>query len=239
MSTAKKLKIGKPHTVSYQITGDHNFLIMTNNHEVVEIFSTLGHEMKYEKHRFHVTVEELPNTPLLVFRKHNVKKVSKKAIESFDSELDKLKSLEQAIGALHDEFDKQERKVRNIVKRSGLKIKPHLPKDSEIFSVKHEERCHVKYSVRTIIDQEVVEEMIESYPQLKKCFRTRKTVLFDRAKFNQLQDTISATDMRKIVRYEEVESLNFYELEDWECDNCGGKFTKKGICRHCGLQSKE
>ena len=107
-----------------------------------------------------------------------------------------------------------------------------------MFSPKHQERLHIKQSLQQIIDQEAVESLMERFPQLKKCFKRRVNHVFDRQQFNKIQKTLPADAINKIVSYDEIESMNFYTLEEWECKHCGGKFTKKAICKHCGI-SKE
>jgi len=238
MSIAKKLI--SLHTVSYMITGDQKFLIMTNNVEVVDILKKKGIRMVFENHSYHVLVNELPmNLPSIEFRKYQVKPIKDEVRKDFENELQRLKDMEDAINKMNEAYSEQEEKLMKMVKRKGLHLKPHLPKDSEMFSVRHKERLHVKQSLQQIIDQQAAEELMEKYPQLKKCFRRVVKHTFDRQHFDKIQKTLPAEAINKIVSYNELESLNFYNLEEYECKHCGGKFTKKGICKHCGIQKAE
>ncbi len=235
MTAARKLR--HQHAVSYMIVGQ-NFLIRTNNVDVVDILKDTGIKMTFENHSYHVTLEELPQSPLLDFRKYQVKPITDNVRTEFEEQLQKMKDIEAAIQAMNETYELQEELLKKMVKKKGLHLKPHLPEDSEMFSTKHGERVHIKQSLNTIIDQIKAEELIEDYPQLKKCFKMRKSFVFDRAYFKKIQPTLPAAAIKQIVSYNEMESLNFYTLEEWECKHCGGTYTKKGVCKHCGL-SKE
>jgi hypothetical protein len=238
MSTAKK--ISSLHTVSYMITGDQKFLIMTNNAEVVDLLKKKGIKMTFENHSYHVLVDELPmNLTSIEFRKYQVKPIKEDVRKDFENELQRLKDMEDAINKMNEAYSEQEEKLMKMVKKKGLHLKPHLPEDSEMFSVRHKERLHVKQSLQQIIDQQAAEELMEKFPQLKKCFRRVVKHTFDRQHFNKIQKTLPAEAINKIVSYNELESLNFYSLEEFECKNCGGKFTKKGVCKHCGIAKAE
>ena len=238
MATAKKLSPSQ-YSVSYMITGDHKFLIMTNKAEVVDILRRMKIDMKFENHSYHVLVEELPMHPMIEYKKYQVKPIKEEVRKTFETELQRLKDMEDAIQKMSDAYSEQEAKLTKMVKKKGLHLKPHLPEDSEMFSVRHKERLHVKQSLQQIIDQNAAEELMEKYPQLKKCFRRVVRHTFDRQHFNKIQKTLPAEAINKIVSYNELESLNFYTLEEFECKNCGGKFTKKGVCKHCGIQKVE
>lgn len=231
--TAKKLPSVK--LVSYMITGDSKYLIMTNDAHVVGVLESMGHQMRYENHSYHLLVDELPMSEFLEYRLYKVKPISESNISTLEVELQRLKDIEAAMEQMNDTYEKQLKVLERMVKSKGLHLKPHLPKDSEMFSPKHKERVHFKTSLQQIIDQEVVEKLVGKFPQLKKCFRKKVSIFFDRAMYNKIQKTLPASAINQICSYNEVESLNFYELEEWECRNCGGKFTKKGICKHCGL----
>ncbi len=237
MSTAKKLST--LHTVSYMITGDQKFLIMTNNAEVVGILRKKGIKMTFENHSYHVLVEELPMHSMLEFKKYQVKAIKDEVRTEFETELQRLKDMELAIQKMSETYEAQENLLMKMVKKKGLHLKPHLPNDSLMFSVRHKERLHVKQSLQQIIDQNAAEELMEKFPQLKKCFRRVVKHTFDRQHFNKIQKTLPAEAINKIVSYNELESLNFYSLEEFECKQCGGKFTKKGICKYCGIQKLE
>jgi hypothetical protein len=237
MTAAKKLK--SVYTVSYMITGDHKFLIMTNDVAIVDILKAKGINMTFENHSYHVLVEELPQSSSLEFKKHQVKPISDATRDEFETELQKFKDMLAAHEAMAETIGLQEELLRKLVKRKGLHLKPHLPHDAELFSPKFKERLHIKQSLNTIIDQEAVEELMDTHPQLKKCFRKKVSMVFDRQQFNKIQKTLPATAIKKIVSYNPTESLNFYELEEWECKNCGGKYKKNGFCKHCGLQKRE
>lgn len=232
MTAARKLK--SQHIVSYMIVGQQ-FLIRTNNVGVVDILKADGIKLTFENHSYHGYVEELPQSPYLEFKKFQVKPISDAARSEFELELQRIKDMDAAIEEMMNAREKQEDMLRKMVKRKGLHLKPHLPEDSEMFSPRHKERLHVKQSLQTIIDQEQVESLMEQYPALKKCFKKRVNVVFDRQIFNKIQPTLPAAAINKIVSYNEIESLNFYELEEWECKHCGGKYTKKDICKHCGI----
>jgi hypothetical protein len=233
MTAARKVKL--QHTVSYMITGDQKYLIMTNSAEVVDILRSKGIELRFENHSYHALVEELPLTPYLEFKKYQIKPISDAVRAEFETELQKFKDMMAAHEAMAETIGLQEELLTKMVKKKGLHLKPHLPNDSQMFSPMHSERLHVKQSLKTVIDQEAVEALMEKFPQLKKCFRKETRVLFDRDKFNKIQMTLPAEAINKIVSYNEIESLNYYDLEEWECKHCGGKYTKKGICKYCGI----
>lgn len=225
----------QPITVSYMITGDHRFLIMTNDVTIVDILKGLKVELRFENHSYHGLVDELPVHPMISFKQYRMKPISEAHRSELEVELQRLKDIEDAIDQMYKTHEAQTKLLEKMVRRRGLKLKPHLPQDSEMFSMRHKERVHFKVSLQQIIDQDVAEQMSAKFPQLKKCFRKKVSIIFDRQIFNKIQPTLPAEAIKKIVSYNEVNSLNFYSLEDAECPNCGGKYSKKDICKHCGL----
>lgn len=232
MSVAKKLK--ENQQVSYMITGDKKFLIMTNNEYAVEILKKKGVEVRFENHSYHALVEELPLVQNIEYKQYKLKPISAKDQQEFEIELQRLKDIEEAIAKINETYDAQNILLEKMVAKKGLKLKPHCPKDSQMYSIKHHERVHFKTSLRKIVDQEVVEELMKKHPQLGKCFKKKVSVIFDRHEFDKISKTLPAEAINKIVSYDEVQSLNFYDLPDYECTQCGGKFTKKGVCKNCG-----
>lgn len=233
--TALKLK---NYLVSYIITNDKKFLVMTNNEFVVELLKKKV-ELRFENHSYHALVDELPIVNGIEYKQYKLKPIPQKEIDTFEVELQRLKDIEEALIGMQETLEAQEELIKKMVKRKGLKLKPHLPNDSLMFSPKHKERVHIKTSLRKIIDQEAIESMMKKHPQLGKCFKKRVRIDFDRQMFEKIQKTLPAEVINKIVSYDEVESMNFYELENYECSQCGGVYTKKGVCKYCGQNKTE
>lgn len=234
-ATAKKLS--NNIAISYIITGDKKFLIMTNNETAVGMFRSVGINLNFENHSYHILVDELPLINGIEYKQYKIKPISDSDRKEIEVELQRLKDIEEAIQKMNETYEAQVSMLEKFVAKKGLKLKPHCPNDSQMFSEKHKERVHFKTSLRKIVDQEAIDALIEKHPQLKKCFKRKISKVFDRQEFDKLSKTLPAESINKIVSYEESKSLNFYELPDYECTQCGGKFTKKGVCKNCG-QSK-
>ncbi len=207
---------------------------MTNNEYAVEIFKKNKIELRFENHSYHITVDELPMLSGIEYKQYRLKPYTSKQQLELEEEISRLKDMEDAVQKMMEAIEGQEKLVTKMVMKYGLKLKPHLPKDSEMFSPKHKERAHYKISCQKIVDQEVVRDMLKKHPQLGKCFKKDVRTVFVRSEFDKIQKTLPAEAINKIVTYNEVASLAFYSLENYECKQCGGTFTKKGICKHCG-----
>lgn len=216
------------------ITSDKKFLLMTNNEIAVERLKKKGVEIRYENHSYHSTVEELPQIPSIEYKQYKLKPISPKDQAEFEIELQRLKDIEEAIDKINATYDAQIKLVEKMVSKKGLKLKPHCPKDSIMFSVKHHERLHFKTSLKKIVDQEAIKQLAKKHPQLNKCFRKKVKIEFDRLEFDKIVKTLPAEAIEKIITYDEVQSVNHYDLPGFECTQCGGNFTTKGICKYCG-----
>lgn len=235
MATAKILKQQAKVQVSYRITDDKRYLVMTNNDLVVSEFARFGLKMTYQNHAYHLLVDELPQSETLDFKQYKVKHTTPEQRMELEREVDRLRDMDEAIAEMQAARDSQERLLQKMVRTRGLHLKPHLPRDSEMFSPKHNIRFHMKYSVQQIIDQEAIERLTEENQILKKCFKRHVSYKFDRSEFNKISRSLPPEVVEQIITYDEVESFHEYDLPDAECMSCGGKFTKKGICKHCGL----
>lgn len=232
MSTAKKLK--EDILVSYLIEGG-KYTIMTNNEFAVDLFKSGKVELRFENHSYHATLDELPMIVGIKYKQYKIKAYSEKPQKDLETELQRLIDIEDAIQRMYETQEAQEALVTKLVKKHGLKLKPHLPKDSEMFSPKHKERVHAKVSLSKIIDQEMIKSLMKKYPQLGKCFKKDIRVLFSKQEFDKIQKTLPAEVINKIVKYDEIESFHRIDFEEFECNQCGGKYTKKNVCKHCGI----
>lgn len=228
------LKLKELIQISYIITSDKKFLLMTNNEHAVGIFKSSGIEFRFENHSYHVLVNELPQINGIEYKQYKIKAISETDRKNIEIELQRLKDIEEAIAKMNETYEAQVSLLEKFVAKKGLKLKPHCPNDSQMFSAKHSERVHFKTSLKKMVDQEAVDSLMKKYPQLKKCYKKKTNVVFDRHEFDKLSKTLPAEAINEIVSYEEIQSLNFYELPDYECNQCGGKFTKKGVCKNCG-----
>lgn len=235
MSTAKKIKEDNI-LVSYTFSSG-KYTIMTNNEHAVALYRKSKIELRFENHSYHITVDELPMIAGIEYRQYKLKPYTSKQQSELETEVQKLKDMEEAVQKMMETIEAQEKLVTKMVMKNGLKLKPHLPKDSEMFSPKHKERVHYKISCQKIVDQEVVRDLLKKHPQLGKCFKKDVRTIFVRSEFDKIQKTLPAEAINKIVTYNEVASLAYYSLENFECTQCGGMYSKKGICKHCG-QSK-
>lgn len=241
MATAKKHILSHlPKTlVSYRITDDKRYLVMTNNESVVSEFERFGMRMTYQNHAYHLIVDELPQSEVLEFKQYRVKHTTPEQRSELEREVDRLRDMDLAIEEMMKLREGQEKLLQKMVRARGLHLKPHLPRDSEMFSPKHHTRFHLKMSVQQNIDQQAISDMVEKHPVLKKCFKRHVSYKFDRAEFTRISRSLEPSVLEKIVSYSEIESFHEYELPNAECMSCGGTFTKKGICKHCGLPQEK
>lgn len=255
MSAAKKI------TIPYWEKRD-GYLISVKDNTTAEILSAHGYGMRYREGEFHTTVKELPSLPNVRFKKHKLKVPSLEKRQELEQEYDRLLQMEEVLEEMQNAIDAQTEKISKLLNKTGLKLKPNLPNDTQLYLRGKGVRLHNCVSVVKNYDQEAIGKATKRYPELNRCFDLKQIVVdfselnekekktlesiakkqhlifnskFDRATFDSIYPNLPATLKKKLLKKELVPNFREIELPDPECIHCGGKLRKDDTCRRCNL----
>lgn len=238
------------------------YLIAVKDHSTAEMLNQKGYQMKYKEGEFLTIVENLPKLSNVDFKKHNLNVPSLKKRQEIEQEYDRLLQMEQALDDMQKAVDAQTEKISKLVNKSGLKLKPSLPNDTQLYLRGRGVRLHNCVSIVKNYDQEAIEKASKRYPELNRCFDLKHIVVdfselnekekkalqniakkqhlnfnskFNKSTFDSIYSNLPPALKKKLLKKELVPNFREIELPDPECIHCGGKVRKDDTCKRCNL----
>lgn len=251
----------KKMTVPYLQTDDE-IVITAKDKEIADFFGDNGYPMKLREGVFSLVTDSLPDIPGVKYKKHHLKVPNLAERKELETAYQKYLAMEHALELMTNEVEKQRELVAQKVKKVGMKLKPSLLNDSQIFIRGTNTRLHNCVSVTKEYNVENIRKVSGKYPVLEKCFDLKRVTLdfsemsekdkttllnivkkqnmefseiFNKGCFDDLQCHLPPSLLKKCVTYSSYENLREIELPNPECIHCGGKLKKDNTCRRCNL----
>jgi hypothetical protein len=147
---------------------------------------------------------------------------------------DKYLQMQKVIEKMHVQVMKTEQKMISFLLKNGLKLKPGAEKDALILSKKHKTRLHYQQYEKMTIHQGILLSLVEEYPELRKCVKTKEVVYVDKRALNKMIKSLDQKVINKITSIQKVYSFMQIKIAKPECEYCGGKLNKENACKKCG-----
>ncbi len=255
MSAAKKI------TIPY-LEEKSGYLITAKDSNTAKTLEANGYKMRYREGMFCLKVEELPKISGVQFRKHKLKVPSLEDRKDLETEYEKYIAMEQALDLMMEQVDAQREKLSKKVDKIGLRLKPSLPKDAQIYLRGKGIRLHNCTSVTRTYDEEGIKKASKKYPVLERCFDIKRITLdfgelsekdkktlfriaksqeiefsdkFDKAAYNDIESVLPPAMKKKLVTLESYQNFRETELPNADCIHCGRQVRKDGTCKGCNL----
>jgi len=240
----------------------NGYLITAKDSSIAQKLEQSGYKMRYREGMFCLKVEKLPEISGVKFKKHNLKVPKLSDRKEIEKEYEKYVAMETAIDLMQDELDFQREKVSRMLDKSGLRLKPSLPKDSQLYMRGKGIRIHNCTTVTKNYCVESIEKATKKYPVLERCFDLKKVVLdfgeltkkekevflkvaekqniefcstFNKNIYQDIEATLPPAVKKKLVKTETYQNFREIELPNPDCIHCGGHVKKDGTCRRCNL----
>jgi hypothetical protein len=227
--------------VAYERTED-GFYLMTVDARATEILAARGIKFRVQMkpYKYYVgVVKKLVRYPGIFYYAHKVApptEVDQREVERLNAaRLAAYEELENKTRQLNEKYSRAVDALYAGLQEIGLKLKPGLPLDSQLWDREAEHRLHLRQSLKTFINQEAVEELAQKYPILKGAFKTAKVVQLDKEELAKILPQLPANVASLIVTWKPITSFNTETPIKPECSYCGGRLLKSGRCHHCGL----
>ena len=233
MAAVRKAHASTQPVVEYVQSGDTYRLYTLSARAAKEIGAT------YSKRDgcYCANVTELPARSKISLVPHTTRPTTDVFRAKLLQRYDRLVKLTAVLEKMQREVDVEEQKLISDLKRGGLHLKPGLLDDAQ--AVVHlggkTTRLHNCQSLTGFIDQEAYEALSEEFPELKKCMKKRSVPYLDRESLEEVVNKLPDSVHRAIYCFSVVESLREIPLPKPQCSHCGGKWTKLGVCKHCGI----
>lgn len=253
MSAAKKI------TIPYleERTG---YLLTAKDSRTAKVMERHGFKMRFREGMYCLKVDTLPKLRDIHFKKHNLKLPSLENRKELEKEYAKYQKMEQAIEMMAAQIDAQQEKLSKMVDKIGLRLKPSLPKDAQIYIRGKNVRLHNCVSVTKNYDDEAILKATKKYPVLERCFDLKKVVLdfgeltkkeketiekivkkqetelgsvFNKAVFEDVKGSLPPSVRTKLVKLDSYLNFRETELPNPECIHCGGYLRKDKTCKRC------
>ena len=253
MSAAKKI------TIPY-LEDRNGYLLTAKDSGTAKKMAQKGLKMRFKDGMYSLKVEELPKLEDVRFKKHKMKLPSLEDRKELEKEYAKYMKMEQALEMMAAQIDAQREKLSKMVDKVGLRLKPSLPKDAQIYIRGKNVRLHNCVTVTKNYDDEAIIKSSQKYPVLERCFDLKKLVLdfseltkaekatlerickkqniepsnmFDKKVFEDVRGSLPPSIVQKCVKVETYLNFRETDLPNPECIHCGGYLRKDKTCKRC------
>lgn len=253
MSAAKKI------TIPYLEERDGYLLTAKDSHTAEEM-ADRGLKMRFKDGMYCLKVEQLPELENVKFKRHKLKLPPLEKRKELEREYAKYLKMEQAFEKMAEMIDAQQEKLSKLVDEIGLRLKPSLPKDSQIYIRGTNTRLHNCVTITKIYEEETIMKSANKYPILERCFDLKRMTIdfseltksekanldkilqkqnvepssvFNKRIFEDVKGSLPPSIVQKCVKTNMEPNYRETHLPNPECIHCGGHLRKDKTCRRC------